>query len=84
MSARGLRVNELPVRMEPVMNTAIASYVCTVLLPSRSTASVAKMGRPHWWRLTSALSDAYHPERYYMRGPGPKWREKHASGAEKT
>ena len=23
---------------------------------------------------------AYNPERCYMRGPGPKWREKHASG----
>ena len=22
---------------------------------------------------------AYNPERHYMRGPGPKWREKHAS-----
>jgi hypothetical protein len=21
----------------------------------------------------------YRPERYYMRGPGPKWREKHCS-----
>src|SRR5580700_10970889 len=21
---------------------------------------------------------AYRPERYYMRGPGPKWREKHS------
>jgi hypothetical protein len=21
----------------------------------------------------------YHPERHYMRGPGPKWREKHLS-----
>ena len=21
---------------------------------------------------------AYAPEKYYMRGPGPKWREKHA------
>jgi hypothetical protein len=21
----------------------------------------------------------YHPERHYMRGPGPKWREKHYS-----
>jgi len=20
----------------------------------------------------------YNPERHYMRGPGPKWREKHA------
>jgi len=22
----------------------------------------------------------YRPETYYMRGPGPKWREKHAHG----
>ena len=22
----------------------------------------------------------YHPERYYMRGPGPKWLEKHGGG----
>jgi hypothetical protein len=22
----------------------------------------------------------YKPEKYYMRGPGPKWREKHAHG----
>jgi hypothetical protein len=24
------------------------------------------------------LFDDYRPERHYMRGPGPKWREKHA------
>lgn len=23
----------------------------------------------------------YHPERHYMRGPGPKWREKHAGAS---
>ena len=23
----------------------------------------------------------YHPEDHYMRGPGPKWREKHFDGA---
>jgi hypothetical protein len=23
----------------------------------------------------------YHPERHYMRGPGPKWRKKHFSRA---
>jgi hypothetical protein len=22
----------------------------------------------------------YQPEKYYMRGPGPKWREKHMLG----
>jgi hypothetical protein len=24
------------------------------------------------------LFDLYRPERHYMRGPGPKWHEKHA------
>ena len=24
-------------------------------------------------------TNAYRPEAHYMRGPGPKWREKHAS-----
>jgi hypothetical protein len=27
--------------------------------------------------LILALSDTYHPELHYMRGPGPKWRAKH-------
>ncbi len=26
--------------------------------------------------LLRALTDPYRPERHYMRGPGPKWREK--------
>ena len=31
-----------------------------------------------WRTLTHDLFDAYRPERHYMRGPGPKWRAKHA------
>jgi hypothetical protein len=27
------------------------------------------------------LTDRYRPELYYMRGPGPKWLEKHARRA---
>ena len=27
--------------------------------------------------------DSYRPELHYMRGPGPKWREKHGLGARK-
>ena len=31
-----------------------------------------------WWRqLMKDLLGAYRPELHYMRGPGPKWREKH-------
>ena len=25
------------------------------------------------------LTDTYRPERHYMRGPGPKWRERHGA-----
>jgi len=31
-----------------------------------------------WRRLRQRIFDSYHPELHYMRGPGPKWREKHA------
>src|SRR5438874_5731591 len=27
--------------------------------------------------VVKALLDPYRPERYYMRGPGPRWRAKH-------
>ena len=30
-----------------------------------------------WTGLVSDRPDHYQPERHYMRGPGPKWREKH-------
>ncbi|MBZ0147830.1 MAG: hypothetical protein K8F62_09870 [Pseudorhodoplanes sp.] len=26
------------------------------------------------------MTDPYRPELHYMRGPGPKWRERHPSG----
>jgi hypothetical protein len=29
--------------------------------------------------LAKALFDPYRPELHYMRGPGPKWRAKHAA-----
>jgi hypothetical protein len=28
-------------------------------------------------RLAPSLFDTYRPELHYMRGPGPKWRQKH-------
>jgi hypothetical protein len=33
-----------------------------------------------WWLLWASISDRYRPERYYMRGRGPKWRAKHRGG----
>ena len=29
------------------------------------------------------LIKRYHPERHYMRGPGPKWLEKHGGGIDR-
>ncbi len=37
-----------------------------------------------WHRLLADVFHPYRPERHYMRGPGPKWREKHESGAGKA
>ena len=30
-------------------------------------------------RLFRSMADPYRPELHYMRGPGPKWRAKHAA-----
>jgi hypothetical protein len=32
-----------------------------------------------WRTLKKDLCEPYRPELHYMRGPGPKWREKHAN-----
>jgi hypothetical protein len=32
-----------------------------------------------WRKLRKDLFDPYRPELHYMRGPGPKWHEKHAN-----
>jgi hypothetical protein len=54
------------------------SYVLRVLLASPTPArSLDTVGR-RWRWLRTSLVDPYRPELYYMRGPGPKWREKHA------
>ena len=33
-------------------------------------------------RLFRSMVDPYRPELHYMRGPGPKWRAKHAAPTE--
>jgi hypothetical protein len=30
-----------------------------------------------WLDFTAIVFGGYQPEKHYMRGPGPKWREKH-------
>ena len=32
-----------------------------------------------WQKLTARVFDPYRPELHFMRGPGPRWREKHGA-----
>ncbi|WP_298959156.1 hypothetical protein [uncultured Methylobacterium sp.] len=43
------------------------------------TAFLGRIARV-WQTLTTALTDPYRPELHYMRGPGPRWRERHQKG----
>jgi hypothetical protein len=45
--------------------------------------SPAKASRT-WQALTKALLNDYRPELHYMRGPGPKWREKYGAEIDGT
>ena len=51
-------------------------------VPVSVLASVAAGARTSFVNLLRSLFvidvRAYRPEKFYMRGPGPKWREKHA------
>ena len=46
-------------------------------------AAVAPMGESRlgaaWRKLINELFAPYRPELHYMRGPGPKWRERHGA-----
>jgi hypothetical protein len=44
---------------------------------SNSSLAVATLASRVWRVLKEHLFVRYRPERHYMRGPGPKWREKH-------
>jgi hypothetical protein len=48
---------------------------------SRGISRVLGAPLQYWQSLMKTLFDAYRPELHYMRGPGPKWREKHPDGS---
>jgi len=45
---------------------------------NKKAPSIGKAVAEVWLAVSSQLFDSYHPERHYMRGPGPKWHAKHA------
>jgi hypothetical protein len=58
--------------MSPFLESHVSKAL--VAIPGRVLGATAL----RWRRLTASLFDPYRPEMHYMRGPGPKWREKHA------
>jgi len=54
---------------------------------ARLAGLVSPVGRPPilaafvgaWRELRKGFLDTYRPELHYMRGPGPKWRERHGA-----
>jgi hypothetical protein len=63
------------------MSASSASHVSGVLRVTPTLARLLDAVARRWRWLTASLFDPYRPELHYMRGPGPKSREKHARGA---
>ena len=55
----------------------IGASASSVSLP----VNLFRMLAQRWHRRGAHRSEPYRPERHYMRGPGPKWREKHGLSA---
>ena len=66
-------INQPPTRCEAAMAWATSDT-------SRINSAFVRAPAPGrvWRRLKELLCDRYRPERHYMRGPGPKWRQKHS------
>jgi hypothetical protein len=54
-----------------VISGSAATLVC------RPLHQIGNFFASVWQEATRDIARPYKPERYYMRGPGPKWREKH-------
>ena len=66
--------------------SAIATLVLRVSLGALTVgprADICNVVAGHWRKLMKQVFDAYRPELHYMRGPGPKWHEKHAAAEER-
>jgi hypothetical protein len=66
------------------MSAVMGSYICTVLPAKHSPAYSVDAIRWRWRRLAGSLFDPYRPELHYMRGPGPKRRQKYAQSERTT
>ena len=57
--------------------TLPALVAATVILSSTARNAIAA----RWRKLIETVRDPYQPELRYMRGPGPKWLERHGTSS---
>jgi hypothetical protein len=59
----------------------VMAHATTATMPNAHAAPAGAARKAHsfWLKLMAAWFASYRPERHYMRGPGPKWHEKHGS-----
>jgi hypothetical protein len=63
------------------MGRAIAAAISGVLHPQPSSWMPPALTR-FFHDFARAMLDPYRPELHYMRGPGPKWREKNGKSSQ--
>ena len=71
--------DESPKPWSSAMSAILDSFVLKVLLATHRPSYGINPDRWRWRRLTQSPFARYRPELHYMRGPGPKWREKHGN-----
>jgi len=63
----------------------MAAFTVSQILPAAAGLVSAPRGMTSavelWHALKKVLLHRYRPELHYMRGPGPKWHEKHGGMA---
>jgi hypothetical protein len=67
------------------MPKGLAGEGCVMQIELRAFVPASLTPWVNAWR--SSLGDwatSYRPEKHYMRGPGPKWREKHLEATDST
>jgi hypothetical protein len=60
--------------------SAFADNISRVLLATPTSVRGRNAAARRWRWLRLYLFDPYRPEQHYMRGSGPRWREKHEPG----
>jgi hypothetical protein len=59
----------------------VSRITISIFPASNLHVALSAAGLDIWRRLRHAMFDSYRPELHYMRGPGPKWRERHVHTA---